>query len=76
LLDTTGAFAGVDNNRPVFFIAGTFSTGDAAGAADRTFDVPAGKPLLIPMLAPWLSNDGYPRFRDILIRAPSVRFDP
>jgi PEP-CTERM motif len=45
LLDTTGAYAGVDNNGPVFFIAGT-----SGGSADRTFDVPAGKPLLIPML--------------------------
>lgn len=47
LLDTTGAWAGVDNNGPVFFIAGT--TG-ALTSADRTFDVPEGKPLLIPML--------------------------
>ena len=50
LLDTTGAYAGVDNNGSVFFIAGTFSTSGASGTADRTFDVPAGKPLLIPML--------------------------
>ncbi len=47
LLDTTGAWAGVDNNGPVFFIAG--ATG-ALTSADRTFDVPAGKPLLIPIL--------------------------
>ena len=50
-LDTTGAFAGVDNNGPVFFIAGTTSDFTrVATSADRTFDVPAGKPLLIPML--------------------------
>lgn len=47
MLDTTGAYAGVDNHGPVFFVAGT--TG-ALTSADRTFDVPAGKPLLIPML--------------------------
>jgi hypothetical protein len=47
MLDTTGAYASVDNNGPVFFIAGTTSP---LTSADRTFDVPAGKPLLIPML--------------------------
>jgi hypothetical protein len=43
----------VDNNRPVFLIAGTTSPDFMTGgtSADRTFDVPAGKPLLIPMLA-------------------------
>jgi hypothetical protein len=46
----TGADAGVDNNGPVFFIAGTFSTSGGASSANRSFDVPAGKPLLIPML--------------------------
>jgi hypothetical protein len=52
LLDPTGGFAGVDNNRSVFFIAGTTSPAfdNVATSADRTFDVPAGKPLLIPML--------------------------
>jgi hypothetical protein len=52
LLDPTGGFAGVDNNRPVFFIAGTTSPtfANVATSADRTFNVPAGKPLLIPML--------------------------
>jgi hypothetical protein len=47
LLDTTGAYASVDNNGPVFFIAGTTSP---LTSADRTFEVPAGKPLLIPVL--------------------------
>ncbi|HSU05752.1 MAG TPA: hypothetical protein VLI93_09280 [Acetobacteraceae bacterium] len=45
LLDNTGSFAGTDNFGPVFFIGGTFG-----GPAERTFDVPAGKPLLIPIL--------------------------
>ena len=47
MLDTTGANASVDNNGPVFFIAGTTSP---LTSAERTFDVPAGKPLLIPLL--------------------------
>jgi len=46
LTDTTGAFANVNNDGPVFFIAGTFGT---SGPQSRTFDVPAGKPLLVPM---------------------------
>lgn len=45
MLDPTGAFAGVDNNRAVFFIAGSFG-----GDATRTFEAPAGKPLLLPVL--------------------------
>ena len=46
LLDTTGAFAdGSTNTDAVFFIGGTMG-----GTADRTFTVPAGKPLLIPIL--------------------------
>jgi hypothetical protein len=49
LLDATGAFAGVDNNNSVFFVAGTASLGGPATVV-RTFDVPAGKPLLIPIL--------------------------
>ena len=47
LLDTTGANGSVDNDGPVFFIGGT--TGSLT-SAERTFDVPAGKPLLIPLL--------------------------
>lgn len=45
MTDPTGAFAGVDNDRAVFFIAGSFG-----GDATRTFDAPAGKPLLLPVL--------------------------
>jgi hypothetical protein len=45
LLDETGAFAGANNTGPVYFIAGTLG-----GAAERNLDVPAGKPLLIPVL--------------------------
>jgi len=45
LLDTTGEFANENNNGPVFFIAGT-----AGGNAVRSFDVPGGRPILIPMI--------------------------
>jgi hypothetical protein len=48
LLDTTGSFAHVNNTDSVFFIGGTF--GDVT-TADRTIaNVPAGEPLLIPVL--------------------------
>jgi hypothetical protein len=50
LLDTTGAFAGVDNNDSVYFVAGTASDFGGPATVVRTFDVPAGKPLLIPIL--------------------------
>jgi hypothetical protein len=50
LIDKMGSFAGTDNFGPVFFIGGTFATGQNQGVAERTFDVPAGKPLLIPVL--------------------------
>jgi len=45
LTDTTGEFAGVDNDGPVFFVAGTFG-----GDVERSFKVPEGKPLLIPLV--------------------------
>jgi len=45
MLDTTGAYAGVDNTAAMFFLAGTFS-----GNVERTFDVPGNKPLLVPIL--------------------------
>src|SRR2546423_6015845 len=41
--DTTGAFAGVGQSGPVWFVAGTFG-----GSAERTFTVPAGKGLFLP----------------------------
>ena len=46
MLDQTGAFADVNNTGSMFFIGGSFSSGDVT----RTFDVPAGKPILIPIL--------------------------
>lgn len=50
LFDTTGAWAGVDNDGPVYFVAGTASGLGGPSNVERTFDVPAGKPLLIPIL--------------------------
>ena len=45
LLDATGAFANVNNDGPVFFVAGTVS-----GSTPRSFEVPAGKPILLPII--------------------------
>ncbi len=42
LSDATGAFANQNNNGPVFFVAGNTAT--------RNFDVPAGRPILLPMI--------------------------
>jgi hypothetical protein len=42
LSDTTGAYANLNNNGPVFFIVGNNAT--------RTFSVPAGRPVLFPMI--------------------------
>jgi len=46
LLDTTGANAGVNNNGPVFFVAGVAGSGTVA----RTFTVPSGKPIFLPVV--------------------------
>jgi hypothetical protein len=45
LTDTTGADGGVNNNGPVFFLAGNFG-----GASARTIEVPVGKPVFFPVL--------------------------
>lgn len=45
LTDTTGEHANMDNDGPVFFVAGTFG-----GEVERSFTVPEGKPLLIPLV--------------------------
>jgi hypothetical protein len=47
LTDTTGAFANLNNNGPVYFIAGT--TG-LSSPVTRSFQAPAGKPVLIPLI--------------------------
>lgn len=47
LADTTGAHADVNNGGPVYFVAGSDGS---AGAVTRAFDVPAGRPLLVPMI--------------------------
>jgi hypothetical protein len=48
LLDPSGAFANVDNNRPVFFLAST--SGLEGGPVTRNFSAPADKPILVPVL--------------------------
>jgi hypothetical protein len=47
LLDATGAFANQNNNGPVFFIGGNFTPN---AVITRNFTVPAGTPILLPML--------------------------
>jgi hypothetical protein len=44
-LDPTGAFAGTNNNGPVFFLAGNFG-----GSSTRTITVPYGKPVFFPVV--------------------------
>ena len=46
LLDTTGANAGVNNNGPVFFVAGVAGSGTVV----RTVTVPSGKPIFVPVV--------------------------
>ena len=50
LLDTTGQAANFNNNGKIFFIAGTFGTGEATREIS---DVPADKPILLPMINAW-----------------------
>lgn len=45
LNDTTGQYGGVNNNGPVFFVAGNFG-----GVSTRTITVPVGKPVFFPVL--------------------------
>jgi len=45
LFDSTGAFAGVNNGGPVYFLAG-----NTGGLAERSFNVEAGKPLFFPII--------------------------
>ncbi len=46
LLDQSGANAGVNNQGPVFFVAGVFGSGTVM----RTFDAPSGKTLFFPVV--------------------------
>jgi hypothetical protein len=45
--DTTGQFAGVGQSGPVWFLGGTF--GDLPSPVVRSFEVPAGKALMVPV---------------------------
>jgi hypothetical protein len=44
-IDPTGAFAGTNNDGPVFFLAGNFG-----GTSSRTIAVPFGKPVFFPVV--------------------------
>jgi hypothetical protein len=57
LFDPTGAYAGTDNAAPVYFVAGTASGFGGPPIVDRTFTVPAGEPLLIPILNEFDTED-------------------
>jgi hypothetical protein len=48
LLDPSGTFANVDNNRPVFFVAST--SGLEGGPVTRSFSGPGDRPILVPLL--------------------------
>ena len=52
LTDATGEFAGENQHGPVWFVAGTF--GDSA---ERSFQVPAGKALFVPVFN-WIFGAG------------------
>ena len=56
LADTTGALAAQNNDGPVFFVAGA----NGSGSYERSFDVPAGRPLLVPMINYWENCVGDP----------------
>jgi len=52
LLDTTGEFAGESQRGPVWFVAGTFSS-----TVERSYTVPSGKALFIPVFV-WIFGSG------------------
>jgi len=54
-LDETGEFAGENQTAAVFFLAGNFG-----GSNERTFDVPADKPLFFPIITIQADNCGVP----------------
>ena len=64
LNDPTGQYAGVNNNGPVFFLAGNAISG---GVWTRTIRVPAGKPVFFPVLnaffVPIMGNGTYTPIR-------------
>ncbi len=75
--DTTGALAKQGNNGPVFFIAGSFQSsrdvnGQTIFSADRSFSVPMGKPLLMPLIN---SNLCIPTVGGVTVEAAETQID-
>jgi Ca2+-binding RTX toxin-like protein len=75
--DPTGAYAGIDNYGPVFFIPGAGS-----GTVERSFDVPANKPILLsPLNLSWVKFPADPSVDEGLdfyfpfLKDPYVRID-
>jgi hypothetical protein len=68
--DRTGQFANLNNDGPIFFLGGT-----AGGDATRTFTVPAGKPLLLPMLNVFDTLDTESNERSFIEHWPSTVTD-
>jgi hypothetical protein len=60
--DPTGAFQNINNDEPVFFLAGTFGGSETRGANDP-IDVPEGTPVLFPLInglsTPALFSEGF-----------------
>jgi hypothetical protein len=50
--------AGLQNNREVFFIAGSFGGPPGSAPVVRNFDVPHGKPIFFPMVT-WVDVEGH-----------------
>lgn len=75
--DQTGAYARIDNYGPVFFIPGAGS-----GTVERSFDVPANKPILLsPLNLSWVKFPADPSVDEGLdfyfpfLKDPYVRID-
>jgi hypothetical protein len=71
-LDATGANAGVNNNGPVFFLAGIFGVTEpgfpgTVGSATRSITIPQGTPLFFPILNSENDNigNGLPGFNPL-----------
>jgi hypothetical protein len=62
LRDPTGEWAGIDNHGPIFYVAGTYGE---PTTAERSFEVEAGKTLVIPMLNAFAVVDALTTVADV-----------